>query len=433
MTDQTQSAPRSGWSDLGAAGHLLRVLRSPDARRHGELREIGDGVVIGRKAANPGWRFADGRMSATHARLVRSDAGDCLLIEDLGAKNGLQVGGLQVRRRALQAGDIVRTGDTIFVYERATAPDPAEAGPSGLVAVASATCGLVARVRQAASTDLAILLQGESGTGKEVFARLIHRLSGRTGSFQALNCGALPAGLVESALFGHRKGSFTGATEQKGHVVAAHRGTLFLDEVAELSSQAQVALLRTLEEREVIPVGATSPIAVDIRVVSATHSDLDEAVDAGRFRLDLLARLAEWRLQVPGLRERRADIPALVDDTLSPGAFSRFSPDAAEALLLWDWPMNVRELRAVVRRAAAIAGSGLVRLACLPEPIGLPVGRRAQGADAPRGAVTRPPREAFIVCFDRLQGNVTAVAAHYGKDRTQIYRWMRHYGVERTS
>ena len=420
----TESGSHSRLDGVGSGALSLRVVCCPDATQLYTRRLVLGELVVGRTA--DAWPVADRRMSGHHARFTRLPESG-LIVEDLRSKNGTHVDGVQVRRSRLSEGSVVRLGDSIVVCEPdlKTADDrPLE----GIVARAAISRVLLAQLGRAAATDLTVVLHGQSGTGKEVMAQLIHRHSQRRGHFQALNCGAIPPELIESVLFGHRRGAFTGAQEQEGVVLAAEGGTLFLDEVAELPARAQVALLRVLEEREVTPVGATRPMRVDVRVVCATHVDLRAAVDTGAFRLDLYSRLAEWTIVVPPLSERRVDIPALARHFL--GEERVLSADATEALLLHGWPMNVRELRAVTRRAAAEAGDeALIRLKHLPAEVAEAVAHRTtQPALGEKGT---PNAEALRLAIDRFDGNLTAVAAYYGKHRKQVYRWLHRHGIER--
>lgn len=252
----------------------------------------------------------------------------------------------------------------------------------GLVAESDAMKALLRTARRVAASDLPVLLQGETGSGKEVVARYLHDSSERAAKpFLAVNCGALPHQLIESTLFGHVKGAFTGAvSNHAGIFEAANGGTVLLDEVAELPLAAQVALLRTLENSEVVRVGSTAPTRTDVRIIAASNRDLEQMVSAGDFREDLLYRLNAMTLRIPPLRERRADIAPLADwFLLRPGTARgegaiRLAPGAADALLAYRWPGNVRELRNVVERAAVLREHDCIELTDLP------VGLRPDGA-----------------------------------------------------
>ena len=230
------------------------------------------------------------------------------------------------------------------------------------------------RVDEIADTDASVLIRGETGTGKEVIARLIHGASSRrTGPFVAVNMAAIPEELAEPALFGHARGAFTDADiARTGRMVAARRGTLFLDEIGEMPRSLQAKLLRALQEGEVTPVGAASPIAVDVRVVAATHRDLEEMVADGRFREDLYYRLGVGPIEIPPLRARREDIPALTEhfrcemNAREGRSVPGFALDVMQRLAHYDWPGNVRELENFVERAVVMAGNRLVVMKDLP-------------------------------------------------------------------
>jgi transcriptional regulator with GAF, ATPase, and Fis domain len=307
---------------------------------------------------------------------------------------------------------------------------------------------------RAAPDPAPVLVIGETGTGKERVARELHRLSARAGKLVALNSAALSPQLVEAQLFGHVKGAFTGATEaQPGLFRAAHQGTLFLDEIGDLPLDLQPKLLRVLQEGEVLPVGATRTVRVDVRVVAATHRDLTGAMAAGRFREDLYARLATWELRVPPLRERRVDLLDWIDRLRSawrgkreggseastgPGTDRdrlRFDADAAETLLRFAWPMNLRALERLVHELAVGARpSAAIARADLPPwltgagapaaaPASVPAERSGPSEATPdRRAV--PSREEFTRAFEELAGSVHGLARYFGRDRRQIYRWI---------
>ena len=228
-----------------------------------------------------------------------------------------------------------------------------------------------------ASSDSTVLLQGESGTGKGIVARYIHELSTRSaGPFVSINCGALPESLLESELFGHVKGSFTGAVKDKtGMFAAAENGTFFLDEIGETTPATQVKLLRVLQHREVIPVGATEPIPIDTRLVAATNRNLDQEIARGNFRSDLFYRLNVIAIEIPPLRERRDDIPLLAESFLEEIALKRGEPqkklsaEAATQLQEYSWPGNVRELENAIERAVILASNGTIHPAALPDKV----------------------------------------------------------------
>jgi two-component system response regulator HydG len=305
---------------------------------------------------------------------------------------------------------------------------------------------------QVAPTDSTVLLMGDSGTGKELFARYIHRESKRgRGPFVAINCGALPEPLLESELFGHVKGSFTGAIRDKeGLFTVAAGGTLFLDEIGDTSPAIQVKLLRVLQEREIIPVGATEAVPVDVRILAATNKNLDREVESGNFRQDLFYRLNVIPLTIPPLRDRREDVPLLLEHVLAangfPGAVPGgnraqdqiFTERAFKALCAYDWPGNVRELENVVERLLVLAGwrdgSGTGRRIDMPE---LPDKVRDKPEQKLVGDVPAPTptmetiEQAYIQwVLAKTEGNKARAAEILGIDPSTLYRKIDRYGLQ---
>jgi DNA-binding NtrC family response regulator len=287
-----------------------------------------------------------------------------------------------------------------------------------------------------APTDSTVLIQGESGTGKEVIARYIHNLSGRAdGPFMSINCGALPENLLESELFGHVKGSFTGAVRDKqGLFAAARGGTFFLDEVGEMPPSLQIKLLRVLQEREVIPVGATETIPVDVRIVAATNRDLEEEVRRGHFRSDLFYRLNVIALELPSLRDRRDDLVLLIDHFFQELATEResapkaLSSEALDAVMVYDWPGNVRELQNALEHAVVLSKGTLIEPGALPERI---TRRRREPLVAERSS-PNPSLEvierAYIMWVLQAEGgNKTRAAEVLGIDPSTLYRKLSRY------
>jgi two-component system response regulator HydG len=292
---------------------------------------------------------------------------------------------------------------------------------------------------QVAPTESTVLILGQSGTGKEVIARYIHELSERSdGPFFSINCGALPESLLESELFGHTKGSFTGAVRDKqGMFMAARGGTFFLDEIAETQPSTQVKLLRVLQEREALPVGATEPIPVDVRVIAATNSDLDEEIRRGTFRPDLYYRLNVISLHLPPLRERREDIPLLAEAFLQriaqqrDQATKRLTPEALEIVLAYDWPGNVRELENALEHAAILSRDSEIDVGMLPGRVREPRGLPLIGEKPPDNPTLEVIERAYILWVLQAEGgNKTRAAEVLGIDPSTLYRKLSRYDTE---
>lgn len=278
-----------------------------------------------------------------------------------------------------------------------------------------------------APTDSTVLLQGESGTGKEIVARYIHDMSARSsGAFLSINCGALPESLLESELFGHMKGSFTGAVRDKtGLFAAASGGTFFLDEVGEMTPATQVKLLRTLQQREVLPVGATEVVPVNARVIAATNRDLERDVKSGQFRSDLFYRLNVIAIHLPPLRDRPEDIPPLVEAFLSrgKGAVRLVSPAAMSVLCAYAWPGNVRELENAIERASIVTTGDVIEPEALPERVTSRAGERlVRELDHAEPTLEVIERAYIRWILDVEGGNKTRAADVLGIDPSTLHR-----------
>ena len=288
-----------------------------------------------------------------------------------------------------------------------------------------------------APTDSTILITGESGTGKEVVARYIHAGSSRSeGPFLSVNCGALPEGLLESELFGHVKGSFTGAIKDKdGLLVAAAGGTFFLDEIGETAPKTQVKLLRAIQEREVIPVGATETIPVDVRIIAASNRDLEEQIRVGEFRSDLYYRLNVIALALPTLRDRHDDIPVLARYFLARmaergGKQLELSPEAEDLLEAHDWPGNVRELENALERAAVLSEGPVIGAETLPERLREPPTPSVVDESTPANPTMEVVERAYIHWVLQAEdGNKTRAAEVLGIDPSTLYRKISRYGL----
>ena len=352
--------------------------------------------------------------------------------------------------------DLERVREAIRASLSSTPPSPEVerlrgevAPPSGLVGRSAPMQELFRQVAAVAPSDAAVLLLGESGTGKELVARAIHQNGPRAdGPFEAINCAALPETLFESELYGHARGAFTGAVREKlGKLETAQGGTVFLDEIGDLPPSAQVKLLRFLEERRLCRVGGNDFVSVDVRLISATHRDLDAAVRAGRFREDLHYRLNVIRIEVPALRDRRVDIPLLLAHYLDRAGAAGISPEAVALIASHSWPGNVRELRNALERGAVLARGGLIRPEHLPDPVRLGVSAQAVDLEgelsdlAGRLVALGPPGQVLRLAEARWQpsllrnslaatgGNQARAAKLLGVTRTTLKRKMQLYGI----
>jgi hypothetical protein len=386
-------------------GGLVLRWTGPDGRQ--THRRLGPGVAVLGRHAGCDLVLDDSAVSARHARITVDDRGATL--EDLASLNGCRLDGRRVFVAELLPGSTLELGGTELTVASAAAPDrPPTAGR--LVP----TPGLVPALellRLAAPSREPCVLLGETGCGKEVLARRLHELGPRRGRpFVAINAGALPPELAESLLFGHERGAFTGAQDaHRGAFERADGGTLFLDELGEMRLDLQVKLLRVLEERAVLPVGAERPVPVDVRVVAATNREPGAAVRAGHLRLDLWHRLAVFVVHVPPLRARRRDIVALAETFLATAESgpTRFSEPALRALARHPWPGNVRELRNVVFRAALAARGPVVAEDDVRKAL-----------EAPLRPFDAPPPPNVTALLTAHDGNVTAAAQAAGLPRT---------------
>jgi DNA-binding NtrC family response regulator len=292
--------------------------------------------------------------------------------------------------------------------------------------------------KKAADSKATVLLLGESGTGKEIFARAIHNWSERKSEpFIAINCVGLSKELLESELFGHEKGAFTGAHQlKKGKMELAHGGTVFLDEVGDISQELQTKLLRFLQEREFERVGGTQPIRVDVRIIAATNRDLDGAVKEGRFREDLYHRLNVIPITLPPLKERREDIPALTGYFLqrfsreTKKSFNEISEEVQEKLLAYDWPGNVRELANVIERAIVLGQGPKITLSDLPPRVVGTEARVPSDSLSYHQAMEAHRRELIVKALSETQGNRAAAAKALGLHRTHLMKLLKSLRID---
>ena len=398
-------------------------------------------ITVSRAGRRLDLQLPDARVSGEHARMSRGFS--TWFLDDLGSKNGTFVGPERIAGRAQVGDGVVFSIGHTFLMLRLGAPlsGPADlvahrgALPTGLETLSCRLSTRVAALARVVQTDTAVLVLGESGTGKERVARAVHELAGRTGELVAVNCGGVPATLMASELFGHKRGSFSGAdADRTGVAVTAHGGTLFLDEIGDLPLEVQPALLRLLQEREVTPIGASRPVPVDLRVVCATHRALAAEVELGQFRRDLYARIAGFTLVLPALRERREDLGLIVAELLRRHAPERrdvaLARTSAFALFTHPWPQNVRELENALKVALAIGGDGPLRLDL--DPLAAAAPAPAAPAPVPVAATSRTEQRCAELrrLLEEHGGNVAAVARALGKQRTQVHRWLKDYGID---
>jgi Nif-specific regulatory protein len=444
----------------------LRTLRFPASQGiAGAVVQTGRGVRVDDVATDSRFYRAIDRDTGLSTR--------CLLAAPLVARQGV-VGVVQVVNRlgggtfddtdlvflSALAGSIAVAIENAQLYARLRASEEtlrAQVGAlrrdrarrdgfEGVIATAPTMREVIRLMESAAASPITVLIEGETGTGKELVARGIHQHSVRADApFVAINCAALPEALLESELFGHRKGAFTGAVQdQRGFFEAANGGTILLDEIGDMPPVMQAKLLRVLQEGEIVPVGDRRPRRVDVRVISATNRDLVAEVDRGTFRSDLFYRLSAFPIRLPPLRERRDDIPLLAERFLTAAAQRHgkvvvgFEPDALARLVAFDWPGNVRELQNELERAVALARAGEpIRVAHLSPKIA--TGGMIAAAPPTRAAVSdtiglRAARTAFEVrhissVLELHGGNVTRAAAALGVSRVALQKKMKEHGL----
>jgi len=424
----------------------LTCVAGPDRGASWEVDA--DVLHIGAKATND-VILTDTTVSRRHAEVVRTREG--VVLRDCGSTNGTFVGPIRVKEVFLTPEMSFRVGKTELSFS--PTDEVIEIKPSKkhqldqMVGDSVAMREVFSIIERVAPTNLTCLITGETGTGKELASRAVHNLSPRkNGPFRVFDCGAAPETLIESELFGHEKGSFTGAVQaREGVFEAAHRGTIFLDEIGELPLDLQPKLLRVLEQREVRRVGSGRTRAVDVRVVAATNRNLIEEVRAGRFREDLYYRLAVVELQLPALRDRNEDLRALVDHMLKRNQVDLVvSESVLELFKAYHWPGNVRELANVVERAIPFTDGEEITLHALPDALRSPsapgrsapakVGAAASSADVPfkdakEKLIDAFERQYLIDLIDRHGGNVSKAARAADMDRKSITRLLKKHGI----
>jgi transcriptional regulator with GAF, ATPase, and Fis domain len=420
----------------------LVVLSGPE---RGSEHLISSDVIRVGKAAENDLVVTDDTVSRVHFEIVRDAKG--YLLRDLKSTNGTFLDGAEIKEAYIRAGSVISAGAaelkfTPFEERIEILPsEKEELGPMvGRSTQMREIFGLIERI---APTDATVLIEGETGTGKDMIARTLHQLSRRSqGPFIVVDCGAVAGTLIESELFGHEKGSFTGAVStRQGAFEMAHGGTVFLDELGELSLDLQPKLLRVIEQRELRRVGGSKTIKVDLRILAATRKDLRSEVEKGKFREDLYFRLNVVPIVAPPLRDRREDIPLLVELFLrqlgSPGG--PLSENTVAALRAHDWPGNVRELRNVLERALALGSDAGALVAPLGERPTASGSRAAIPVEFAPGLPFRDEKERWNEAFERryltwllrrAEGNISKAARDADMDRKYLHKLLKKYGID---
>jgi len=418
-------------------------------------------VTVGAMEDNDIVLDEDDTVSRYHCRVIQED--DAYVIKDVGSTNGTFVNNVRIREAYLSPGCLVRFGNTDMIFQPldehiAVVPSTKERF-GDIIGSNLKMREIFGILEKIAPTNATVVIEGETGTGKEIVAQTIHKVSHRSKKpFVVFDCGAVPESLIESELFGHEKGSFTGAImTRQGLFELAQGGTIFLDELGELSLELQPKLLRVLEQREVRRVGSSKPIPIDVRVIAATNRKLEEEVKAGRFREDLFYRLSVVRLFLPPLRERIEDLPLLVKHFLMTSSFNRdrsgnlklrsIAREALEAMKKYEWPGNIRELLNVVERACSLADGECIEVHDLPDHISGESSREpksktphAENVD-PAELVERTFKDAkdeWLTAFEtdyirtllrKNDGNISHAAREADIDRKYFRKLMKKYDI----
>jgi transcriptional regulator with PAS, ATPase and Fis domain len=445
VTARTVKAPvlfvvmESGRPLIGGARHALSDVNEVAIGR-GESRT----ATRARGGGTLTLTFPSQYLSGKHARLVRTSEG--WVFEDLQSRNGSLVNGRLTTRAALQPGDVIDVGRVFLVLEEVWV-DPEDGAydldaadvnreRAGLLTLWPPLESRLADLRRIATQNVTVTLVGETGAGKEVLAEALHALSGRKGPYLAINCGAVPANLIESQLFGHVRGAFSGAAgAAPGTIRGADGGTLLLDEIVSTSADVQVALLRVIQERQVTPVGTHQSVPVDVRFVAASQIPLREASARGTFRSDLQMRLEGYVFEIPALRERRSDLGILVASLLKRHGVTEstgvtITPDAALQILRYHWPGNVRELEQSLVRSWALARDGEIDETHLPDPE-IEDPEESTGTAAPDGDDRL--RDELVEHLRVTKGNVAETSRRMGRARPLVHRWLKRLGIDPAS
>ncbi len=445
----TRLQPGGGPATVNLRRCKLIVLKGPE---RGDEHVVSTDVIRVGKAPENDLTITDETVSRVHFEIVRDAKG--YLLRDLRSTNGTFLDGAEIKEAYIRAGSVIAAGAAelkFSPFEERIEILPSEKERLGPMVARSMQMreifGLIERI---APTDATVLIEGETGTGKDMIARTLHQLSTRAeGAFIVVDCGAVAGTLIESELFGHEKGAFTGATTtRQGAFELSSGGTVFLDELGELALDLQPKLLRVLEQRELRRVGGSRTLKVDLRIVAATRKDLRSEVEKGKFREDLYFRLNVVNIVAPSLRDRREDIPMLVEnfmEELTPGVPPDLSAETMAALRAHDWPGNVRELRNVVERAIALGSDAGTLVAPLGHmPLAGMVGSEppAALADFVSGLSFREQKERWIEEFERRylswllegsEGNISKAARDADMDRKYLHKLLKKHGVDGNS
>ena len=438
MSEEKKNSTKA-LSDRGQRPVVLKKVRLVVVTGKDERKE----VLLQKRAVTIG-TLGDSDLALTDPTVSRSHAvveekADGYLLRDLGSTNGTFLDGVKVREAYLSAGSVIRLGQTEIAFspveERVENLRSSSDRFGELVGASAAMREVFGVLERVAPTDVSVLILGETGTGKELAARAIHGHSRRSEKpFVVFDCGAVAPNLIESELFGHEKGAFTDAVKSRqGAFELAQDGTIFLDEIGELTPTLQPKLLRALDQREIKRVGAEQPLGINVRVIAATNRNLEKEVQAGRFREDLYYRLSVVSVFMPPLRKRKEDIEKIAEHLL-PGIsgemgkkLTGLSPEAAEALRIYPWPGNVRELKNVLERAAALSDGERIGV----RDLFLSQGKRSITLEGLSGKTLEEIEKAAIhATLKSVSGNKTAAAKALGIAYSTLYEKMKKYEMK---
>ena len=440
--------------------HLRRIgLKVADGSDLGQEAQFDHDVIRIGAAEGNHFVLTDDTVSRRHAEIARTSEG--MVLRDLGSTNGTFVGPVRIKEVFLGENRTFRVGKTemeFVILDEVVDIVAVEATQfENIVGQSVDMREMFAVLERVARTELTVMVTGETGTGKELVSRAIHQRSPRReGPFVVFDCGAVARNLIESELFGHERGAFTGAVASRAGVFEqAHGGTIFLDELGELPLELQPALLRVLEQREVKRIGDRRVRNVDVRVIAATNRDLQQRVKEGKFREDLYYRLAVVEVSLPPLRERKEDLPLLVEHLLRNASFAHsvrgVTPDVLQLFRQYHWPGNIRELRNTLLRAIPFCEGDLIDLQSLPESLRIDataLSAEAEAKSVPEGLPLpdvelslREARDQLIDAFERrylqdllqrCEGNLSKAARDAGVDRKTISRMLKRHGIRST-